>query len=83
MAIEKEFFRHVMGRFATGVAVVTASNEGKIGGITVNAFCSVSLHPPLVLICIDLSSTTLPIIRRSGAFAVNIVPKSLAISSVL
>jgi len=73
MAIEKDFFRQVMGRFATGVTVVTASNEGTIGGLTVNAFCSVSLNPPLVLVCIDLSSTTLPLMRQSGAFAVNML----------
>jgi flavin reductase (DIM6/NTAB) family NADH-FMN oxidoreductase RutF len=73
MAIEKDFFRQVMGRFATGVTVVTASNEGTVGGITVNAFCSVSLNPPLVLVCIDLASTTLPVIRTSGAFAVNML----------
>ncbi|MBV9706228.1 MAG: flavin reductase family protein [Chloroflexi bacterium] len=73
MAIEKDFFRQVMGRFATGVTVVTAKNEDTIGGITVNAFCSVSLNPPLVLVCIDLNSNTLPIIRQSGAFAVNML----------
>ena len=73
MAIEKDFFRQVMGRFATGVTVVTAKNEGTIGGITVNAFCSVSLNPPLVLVCIDLNSNTLPIMRSSGAFAVNML----------
>lgn len=73
MSIEKDFFRQVMGRFATGVTVVTASNKGTIAGITVNAFCSVSLNPPLVLVCIDLSSTTLPVIRKSGAFAVNML----------
>jgi flavin reductase (DIM6/NTAB) family NADH-FMN oxidoreductase RutF len=73
MAIEKDFFRQVMGRFATGVTVVTAKNEATIGGITVNAFCSVSLNPPLVLVCIDLRSNTLPIMRQSGAFAVNML----------
>ncbi len=73
MAIEKGFFRQVMGRFATGVTVVTASNQGELAGITVNAFCSVSLNPPLILICIDLNSTTLPILRGSKSFAVNIL----------
>jgi flavin reductase (DIM6/NTAB) family NADH-FMN oxidoreductase RutF len=73
MAIEKGFFRQVMGRFATGVTVVTTSNEGMLAGITVNAFCSVSLNPPLVLICIDLTSSTLPVLRASKSFAVNIL----------
>src|SRR6266576_3040868 len=73
MAIEKGFFRQVMGQFATGVTVVTTCGQGKPAGITVNAFCSVSLDPPLVLVCIDLLSHTLPAIRDSGSFAVNIL----------
>ncbi|HVB20726.1 MAG TPA: flavin reductase family protein [Ktedonobacteraceae bacterium] len=73
MTIEKDFFRQVMGQFATGVSVVTTSSKGTMAGLTVNAFCSVSLDPPLVLICVDLSSTTLPSIRESGVFAVNIL----------
>ncbi len=73
MAIEKDFFRQVMGRFATGVTVVTTRSEGEIGGLTVNAFCSVSLNPPLVLVCIDNNSTTLPLFRASKIFAVNML----------
>ena len=73
MAIEKDFFRQVMGRFATGVTVVTAKSQEKLAGLTVNAFCSVSLNPPLVLVCVDLMSATLPVIRESGVFAVNIL----------
>jgi flavin reductase (DIM6/NTAB) family NADH-FMN oxidoreductase RutF len=73
MAIEKGFFRQVMGRFATGVTVVTTKSQGTLAGLTVNAFCSVSLNPPLVLICVDLVSATLPVIRESGIFAVNIL----------
>ncbi len=73
MAIEKDFFRQVAGQFATGVTVVTTCSQGKPAGITVNAFCTVSLEPPLVLVCIDLISLTLPVIRESGSFAVNIL----------
>lgn len=73
MAIEKGFFRHVMGHFATGVTVVTTRSQETLAGLTVNAFCSVSLHPPLILICIDLTSNTLPMIRDSGIFAVNVL----------
>lgn len=73
MAIEKDFFRQVMGQFATGVTVVTTSDERGPVGLTVNAFCSVSLDPPLVLICVDLRSHALPRIRESGVFAVNIL----------
>ncbi|GAC1403436.1 MAG: hypothetical protein NVS4B12_25020 [Ktedonobacteraceae bacterium] len=73
MAIEKDFFRQVLGRFATGVTVVTTNNKGTISGLTVNAFCSVSLEPPLVLVCVDLSSNALLLIRESKNFAVNIL----------
>jgi len=73
MAIEKDFFRQIMGRFATGVTVVTTSHQGALGGLTVNAFCSLSLNPPLILICVDLTSNTLPLIRESKMFAVNIL----------
>ncbi len=73
MTIEKDFFRKVMGHFATGVTVVTTNNKGEMGGLTVNAFCSVSLNPPLVLVCIDLHSSALPQVRESGVFAVNML----------
>jgi len=73
MTIEKDFFRQVMGQFATGVTVVTTRDERGHVGLTVNAFCSVSLDPPLVLICVDLRSHALARIRESGIFAVNIL----------
>src|SRR5450759_1736872 len=73
MTIEKDIFRQVAGQFATGVTVVTTSSQGIRAGLTVNAFCSVSLDPPLVLVCVDLTSNTLPAIRESGIFAINML----------
>ena len=73
MTIEKDFFRQVMGHFATGVTVATTNNKGMVSGLTVNAFCSVSLNPPLVLICVDIHSHALTQIRESGIFAVNML----------
>lgn len=73
MVLEKRFFRRVMSYFATGVAVVTTNHEGTLAGLTVNACCSVSLQPLLVLVCVDLSSSVLPHIRASGAFAINML----------
>ncbi len=73
MAIEKDFFRQVMGRFVTGVTVVTTHHNGTPAGLTVNAFCSVSLSPPLVLVCVDLTSSVIPLIRESGIYAVNML----------
>ena len=61
-----------MGAFPTGVAVVTAMDEtGHARGLTCNALCSASADPPLMLVCVDRASTTLPAIRHSRAFAVN------------
>jgi flavin reductase (DIM6/NTAB) family NADH-FMN oxidoreductase RutF len=73
MTIETDFFRQVMGQFTTGVTVVTSRSKDGLAGLTVNSFTSVSLEPPLVLICVDVNSTALPFIRESGNFAVNIL----------
>ncbi len=73
MTIETDFFRQVMGQFATGVTVVTTRSKDGLAGLTVNSFTSVSLEPPLILICVDVNSTALPFIRVSGHFAVNIL----------
>lgn len=65
-----------MGRFATGVAIVTSrGSEGTQSGLTVNALTSVSLDPPLLLVCLDEDSTTLATVRESGAFAVNVLAR--------
>jgi 3-hydroxy-9,10-secoandrosta-1,3,5(10)-triene-9,17-dione monooxygenase reductase component len=66
-------FRTVLGHFATGVTVVTGQSDGQPVGLAANAFTSVSLDPPLVLVCPARSSTSWPLIRASGAFAVNVL----------
>jgi flavin reductase (DIM6/NTAB) family NADH-FMN oxidoreductase RutF len=71
MAIDLQTFRTVMGRFATGVTVVTTCLGTQRFGITVNAFCSVSLDPPQVLICIERGSHVHDALIESGIFAVN------------
>jgi flavin reductase (DIM6/NTAB) family NADH-FMN oxidoreductase RutF len=73
MTIETDFFRKVMGQFATGVTIATTRSQAGLAGLTVNSFTSVSLHPLLVLICVDLHSQALPFFRESGVFAVNIL----------
>ena len=63
-----------MGHFATGVTVVTSvAADGTPVGTTANAVTSLSLDPPLVLVCFDLASLTLEAIRAHGAFAVNVL----------
>jgi flavin reductase (DIM6/NTAB) family NADH-FMN oxidoreductase RutF len=64
-------YRAVLGRFATGVTVVTTCEGSQRTGITVNAFSSVSLDPPLVLICIERTAYIHDILRRTGIYAVN------------
>jgi flavin reductase (DIM6/NTAB) family NADH-FMN oxidoreductase RutF len=66
-------FRATMARFATGVTVVTTTLDQTYFGLTVNAFCSVSLNPCLILVSLDLTSQTYAVIRQSGVFAVNVL----------
>jgi flavin reductase (DIM6/NTAB) family NADH-FMN oxidoreductase RutF len=66
-------FREVLGHFATGVAVVTAVNGGEPVGMTIQSFCSLSLDPPLILLCPALSSTSWPRIEPVGRLCVNLL----------
>ena len=69
-------FRRVLGHFATGVTILTTTDaEKRAAGLTVSAFCSVSLDPPQVLVCVDHKSQSYPALRDGGAFAVNILGK--------
>jgi|SRR5579884_698565 len=70
---DPELFREVFGRFATGVAVVTSAGPGGAGGMTANAICSLSLDPLLALVCFANSARTLPIVRETRRFAVNLL----------
>ncbi|WP_114423184.1 flavin reductase family protein [Nocardioides houyundeii] len=72
-AFSSRQFRDVLGRFASGVTVVTSLNDGVPVGMTCQSFTSVSLDPPLVLFCPSRSTTAWPLIRRSGAFCVNVL----------
>ncbi|HEY2768463.1 MAG TPA: flavin reductase family protein [Solirubrobacteraceae bacterium] len=70
---QRRHYRQTIGRFATGVAIVTAqSAEGPVG-MTANALCSLSLDPLLLLVCIDNSARTLGPIEATGRFAVNVL----------
>jgi flavin reductase (DIM6/NTAB) family NADH-FMN oxidoreductase RutF len=66
-------FRDTLGQFATGVTVITTRGEDHAYGMTASAFSSVSLDPPLVLVCIGLNAAGSEMIRRNGVFAVNIL----------
>jgi flavin reductase len=66
-------FRSTVGAFATGVTVVTTRGEEHAYGMTANAFSSVSLDPPLILVCVINPSEGAEHITRNGVFAVNIL----------
>jgi flavin reductase (DIM6/NTAB) family NADH-FMN oxidoreductase RutF len=76
-AVDQDTYRDVLGRFVTGVTVVTTSSQTVAGvqpwGTTVNAFTSVSLDPPLVLICVGQERSIHPVIEAAGRFVVNIL----------
>jgi flavin reductase (DIM6/NTAB) family NADH-FMN oxidoreductase RutF len=72
-AVEGTAFRRLVARWATGVSVVTARDGDVEGGLTVNAFLSLSLNPPAVLVSLMQDVDTLPLIERSRRFAVNIL----------
>jgi flavin reductase (DIM6/NTAB) family NADH-FMN oxidoreductase RutF len=68
-----ELFRSVMGHFATGVTVVTASTPDGPVGMTANAVTSLSLEPLLLLVAFDNEARTLPAVEATGRFGVNIL----------
>ena len=69
----KDDFRKAMGRFATGVTVVTTGADGEVHGMTANAVTSVSLEPMMLLLCVDKDADSHEILSRAGVFAVNIL----------
>jgi flavin reductase (DIM6/NTAB) family NADH-FMN oxidoreductase RutF len=72
--VPPEDFRRALAHFATGVTVITTCDaDARPSGLTVSAFASVSLDPPLVLACVDHKSQTYPALLERGRFAVNIL----------
>ncbi|MFK0157335.1 flavin reductase family protein [Streptomyces sp. NPDC090499] len=71
--VDPQALRSVCANWATGVTVITSGSTGRTAGLTVNSFTSVSLDPALILVCIHNDSNELPVLRRTGAFAVNIL----------
>jgi flavin reductase (DIM6/NTAB) family NADH-FMN oxidoreductase RutF len=72
MAIDPRELRNVMGHFATGVTVITTKDkDGKPFGLTANAFTSLSLTPPLVIVCVDKGVDCYACFEDTKVFAVN------------
>ena len=72
--IEADLFRQLLSRFATGVTVLTTRDgEGRPVGMTASSLASVSLVPPLVSVCVDVSADMHRVLSASGDFVVNIL----------
>ena len=74
MTIDPDSFRSVLGRFASGITVITAVDaDGRDVGMTVSAFSSVSLQPPLVQACVDRTASMFDALQHAGRFGVNVL----------
>ena len=71
--MDERRFRDTVAAFPTGVTIVTARGADGPAGLTTNAFTSLSLDPPLVLVCFDNDSRTLGVVRDTGRFAINVL----------
>jgi len=72
-AVDGAVFRRVIGNFMSGVVVITTEHDGVRYGMTVSAVSSLSLDPPMLLVCLNARSTTQEAVRRAERFAVNIL----------
>lgn len=73
MAIDRQLYKTLLRRWASGVAIVTTRAGERVAGMTATSFTSVSLEPPLVLVCADKKALTLPVLEEAGVFAVNVL----------
>lgn len=71
--MEPERFKAVLGRFATGVTVLITGSRAAPHGMTANAFASVSLQPPLVLVCVEQQASTNRLLPEAGGFTVSLL----------
>lgn len=71
--MDDQAFRQAMGKFTTGVTVITTKANGEIHGMTANAFMSVSLNPKLILISIDEKANMKKYVETAGKFAISIL----------
>jgi flavin reductase (DIM6/NTAB) family NADH-FMN oxidoreductase RutF len=73
MTLDPLEFRKAMGCFATGVTIVTVDLDGEVQGMTANAFASVSLDPPLLLVCVEHSARTHAHLHAKKRFGINVL----------
>ena len=73
MTLDPVMFRGALGHFCSGVTIISAANGGRVRAITASAFTSVSLSPPLVLVCVDRRSRINELVQSSNRYAVSIL----------
>ncbi len=73
MPVDVESFKQALASWASGVTVITSRHADHVHGMTVSAFCSVSLSPPLVMVCLDKASNTLKLVEAAKVFSVNVL----------
>src|SRR6478735_8277554 len=78
MSATQDQFRRAMAAFATGVTVVTVDDDGRVHGMTANAFTSVSLEPQLVLVCVDHKAQTHAHLTARKRFGINVLSEGQA-----
>lgn len=78
MPVDDAQFKAALSHFASGVTIVTTEHEGRPYGMTVASFASLSLHPPLVLVCVEKSVKTHEAIAGAGKFGVSILTQEQA-----
>ena len=83
MSVDRDTFKRTLGSWASGVTIVTSQHAGERMGMTVSAFSSVSLDPPLVLVCADKGSNTNQLIHASRTFTVNVLGREQSALSSL
>ena len=80
--MRSEEFKAAVGKFPTGITVVSTSYEGKLWAFTANSFTSVSLEPSLISFCLDKAATSFKIFKESPYFAISILSSDQADLSV-
>ncbi|MDB5080471.1 MAG: flavin reductase [Chloroflexi bacterium] len=76
MTLDQANFRQVLSQFASGVVVLTVKHADICHGMTVSSFCSLSLEPPMVLVCVNQISYCLDLIEQAQDFGINILDES-------
>jgi flavin reductase (DIM6/NTAB) family NADH-FMN oxidoreductase RutF len=77
LTVDPSAFRHALGRFASGVCVITTRTPaGQALGVTISSFCSVSLDPPLVLFCLGKNTNNFAAYARHTDFVVNVLAEN-------